>query len=222
MRTGSDARLFVPRYVRYLTQHRLPRLQGLHITKCPAIWCLSNWRGGAWGGAGKRGRRECQRNNWCVCTYFQTTAMAQGDAWTCLRSCQCHRRLGTNLRDEATPVELVAIQMDAKGGRGGVPTRELRFLFLWEGLALDQGATGHFGRTASDLWTAEIVMGDQSARRAIHYRRKMSERWPALKDCRIMKIKIVTPQRPADRLWTTQTIAEHRRHQSLSIALVWQ
>lgn len=119
MRTGSVARLFVPRYVRYLTQHRLPRLQGLHITKCPAIWCLSNWKGGVWGrGRGEEGKKRVPTRHWCVCTYFQTTAMTQGDAWTCLRSCQCHRRPGNNSRRGS---DAARVSVDTNGRAGGSP-----------------------------------------------------------------------------------------------------
>lgn len=49
--------------------------------------------------------------------------------------------LGTNLEEEATQLELAVIQMDV--WKKKKPTRELRFMFPWAGLALDQRGMGH-------------------------------------------------------------------------------
>lgn len=219
MRTGSVARLFVPRYVRYLTQHRLPRLQGLHITKCPAIWCLSNWKGGVWGGGrGEEGKKRVPTRHWCVCTYFQTTAMAQGDAWTCMRSCQCHRRPGTNLGEEATPLELAAIQMDARGEAQegialSVPVGRARAGPGWNGSFWKDGvrfmncwnSDGRSIRPQSDTLLEKDewkVTGSQGLQ---DYEDKNSNSAAA-----------------SGSIVYDADDSEHRRHQSLAIALVWQ
>lgn len=76
---------------------------------------------------------------------------------------------GTNLREEAAQLALVVILMDV-----GEEAREGFALPVPVGGA-GLARNGSFERTASDLSTAETVMGDQSGRRAIRYWRKMSE-----------------------------------------------